>query len=413
MKFSHARRFKIFLAVVGILILERFLWNHAMRLYDCDYAYTDPQGDVVLDGYCFAQPFHEGPAAVSLDNEYHGGRTFIDSQGESLFETDTDVVSSFSEGLLAVKERKADESIGLGGYLNALGETAIDFQFGDESHYGMTDFSEGLAAVYDPSAKAWGYIDATGVFIIAPQFSEAEPFHEGRAAVTTWSKETWYMRGYIDTKGEWIIGPASEYFALDDFSDGLALVHGEGSSSYFIDDEGAIIVSNSILEPYWSVESFHEGRALVGLQADPEAPILFGYLDTSGELVIDAQWYNAENFSDGLALVEKGDQKAFINEQGEVVMDVSMYDMVFPFSEGFAGVCQFLGHYSWENRCGFVDRTGALAIPLRFENISTDYTKETRPSGFSEGLAVVETVKPLWARILYRVHAAFTSPDFN
>jgi len=63
-------------------------------------------------------------------------------------------------------------------------------------------FSEGLAAVQ--TGKKWGYIDAAGKIVIAPQeFWNVKPFHNGLAQVQT--KDTGV--GYIDRSGKYVWGP--------------------------------------------------------------------------------------------------------------------------------------------------------------------------------------------------------------
>jgi hypothetical protein len=63
----------------------------------------------------------------------------------------------------------------------------------------------------------YGFIDNTGKMVIPPQYSGAEPFFEGLAAVTVARK-----RGYIDETGQMVIPP--KYSWTFRFSEGLARV---------------------------------------------------------------------------------------------------------------------------------------------------------------------------------------------
>jgi len=113
----------------------------------------------------------------------------------------------------------------------------------------------------------------------------------------------------------------------------------------------------------------------------------WGYIDSTGKLVIPPRFRSAESFSEGLAAVcehaEGGkDSCGFINKSGAFVVPPTYFSTA-SFSEGF-GVVTVL--YSKKNpetdtfsACGYVDRSGTAVIPLRFANCGK----------FSEGLAGV------------------------
>jgi len=79
----------------------------------------------------------------------------------------------------------------------------------------------------------WGFADASGNIVIAPQYDAVREFHEGLAAVM-WlesieSPDTAYditMWGYIDTDGDTAIG--FQYDTAGDFSNGSAVVVSAG-----------------------------------------------------------------------------------------------------------------------------------------------------------------------------------------
>lgn len=76
----------------------------------------------------------------------------------------------------------------------------------------------------------WGFRDASGQELIAPQFESAGSFSEGLARVRQGGK--W---GFIDTKGEWSIPPRFEQARV--FTGGVAKVK-EGGTWVLIDREG-------------------------------------------------------------------------------------------------------------------------------------------------------------------------------
>jgi hypothetical protein len=145
----------------------------------------------------------------------------------------------------------------------------------------------------------------------------------------------------------------------------------------------------------------------------------YGYIDNSGSMVIPPQFDRASNFSQGLASIENNGKWSYINESGEIVINLDTPDDLFPgyfvddlamvpqgtpehvqcgfingqgewvirprfdnahfFSEDFAMVGRNDGtgtfHYKW----GYIDKTGRLVISYRFD----------KADDFSEGLACV------------------------
>jgi hypothetical protein len=100
----------------------------------------------------------------------------------------------------------------------------------------------------------------------------------------------------------------------------------------------------------------------------------WGYIDTTGQIVIEPRFAAAEPFSDGWARVTTDGQPAFIDATGSVVLrpDVSA---VHSFSEGLAAASP-TDTQLW----GYIDTTGTFAIEPQF----------LRAYRFSNGRAAVE-----------------------
>lgn len=220
-----------------------------------------------------------------------------------------------------------------------------------------------------------GFIDATGEFVIDPQFRSVSDFSEGLAMVTL-DDEKNYL---INEKGEMVIA-SDDFLIVDNFHDGLAQIKvpslsGDCSpcNAGFIDINGEIVIKPI----YCEVNAFSEGLAAVRLEDGGK----WGYINTEGEMVISPQFNKANQFSDGLALVGVGSDHGgnglygFINQKGHLVIN-PQYDAATNFSEGkaTAELIDNNGH----SRCFVIDKTGKVII-------------ESIPSlaKFSEGLAVV------------------------
>lgn len=164
----------------------------------------------------------------------------------------------------------------------------------------------------------WGYIDQTGKVVIPPQFEEVKCFCSGgwqnEGLIAAKVKGLW---GYINVKGDIVIPP--QFTQVLPFSQGLALVNLGGSFSaaistkngqwLYIDKQGKSVMRVKQLGPYmpsfWM--GFSEGLALFlegGTSFNPTfANAKYGFIDTSGEVVIPAQFDTAWPFKRGVALV--------------------------------------------------------------------------------------------------------------
>lgn len=179
----------------------------------------------------------------------------------------------------------------------------------------------------------WGYITPMGEFAIQPTFDGASEFHEGLAAV----KVDW-ARGYIDHAGDFVIKPIFE--AAGDFNDGHAIVKIDGETRCI--DSNGIIQEDIVLSPtpdnevetvYNPHYELHDG--LVRYVENQK----YGYKDSDGNVIIKAQYFDATDFSEGLACVKKGKTASwgYIDTTGRIAIPAS-FRQAKPFHEGLAAV---------------------------------------------------------------------------
>ncbi|MDR1198093.1 MAG: WG repeat-containing protein [Prevotellaceae bacterium] len=88
----------------------------------------------------------------------------------------------------------------------------------------------------------------------------------------------------------------------------------------------------------------------------------YGYINQTGELVIEVIYDLAYDFQDGVAIVEKDDYYGLIDKKGNEVAPLK-YDYAESFSNGFAKVKT--GHFY-----GFINTSGQEIIPARYSEIS-------------------------------------------
>ena len=80
----------------------------------------------------------------------------------------------------------------------------------------------------------------------------------------------------------------------------------------------------------------------------------WGYINKNGEFIIEPQFDNADNFSEGYACVELDGKWGYINNKGKFVIK-PQFDKGYCFSEGLAAVK--IGD-NW----GYIDKTGKYII---------------------------------------------------
>ena len=114
----------------------------------------------------------------------------------------------------------------------------------------------------------------------------------------------------------------------------------------------------------------------------------YGFKDRkTGEQVIECKYDDAEEFTEGLALVRVNGKYGFIDSKGKEVISFK-YDRCYPFSEGMAAVAS---GYTTERKWGFIDKTGKEVIPLKYEDFYKDIPNKI--FGFREGLVAVQSGK--------------------
>ena len=253
----------------------------------------------------------------------------------------------------------------------ALSETNADhIQF-----HVVHGFSEGLAAVsvYDPIRSEqdqtdrylWGYIDTAGNIVIPCEYIYSSHFSEGLAQV--WTDE---CSGFINPQGEMVLtGPWLVDGTENGFQDGLAKVCIEDRGDLllgFIDHEG-----NTVIPCEWdSLTYFYDGLALCQKNG------LYGFISRTGELTVPCQYDDAGIFCDGLAMVSKDGKYGFIDPTGAEVIPLT-WDRTGDFSEGLALVMK-------DHRGSYIDQNGNIVFTLPWKNSFFDLSFYN----FSDGLAL-------------------------
>ncbi|HYG17194.1 MAG TPA: WG repeat-containing protein [Bacteroidia bacterium] len=184
--------------------------------------------------------------------------------------------------------------------------------------------------------------------------------------IAKFSWEGYY--GIIDTTGNVLVEPKyDEIIFFDDYilysSNKRLKCTNYRVESVDIKEYGYEPIDNDkiyvpALDRYFFRYAFHDGLLRVWKEV-AEGP--YAFIDRQGNVVIDFLKYNrARDFSNGLACVESKGLWGTINIHGEEIVEPT-YDYMANYSEGLAKV-------AIDSRVGFIDTAGGVIIPFIYES---------------------------------------------
>jgi len=141
-------------------------------------------------------------------------------------------------------------------------------------------------------------------------------------------------------------------------------VYSSGDQYGFIDKTGKMVIDPQ----FEQVFEFSEGLAAVRTKED-----VWGFIDKSGKMVIEPKFDDVRNFSEGFASVRIGGKWGFIDKSGNMVIEP-----IYGYSDGFF---EGLARVEIEEKRGFIDKTGQIVINPIFNG---------SVGNFHEGLAWVK-----------------------
>jgi len=306
---------------------------------------------------------------VGYVGDFQGGlvrvpsRGYFDQAGHLMIEDRRDFGLDASDGLVPIGSGPMT-------YVDAQGEAVVNVS------YLARGFHEGLAAFEEAARGGFvdaegfirslsrpgkqGFVDRSGAIAIPAQFAEVGAFSEGRAkavvdGVCYIAGPNGYRQG-TPTAGAQRCGSSAPDYVSSACPVG------------FIDETGDFVI-----EPkFRMVRAFSEGLAAV------QQGSLWGFVDRDGQFVVEPQFDEAQSLHEGLAAVKKGDLWGYINPGGQMVLP-SKYRSASRFSDSLALI----------NGSTYIDRQGAVVLEV-------DYV---RASLFVHGLAAVQTGKRSFAYI--------------
>jgi len=341
------------------------------------WGFIDQSGAwAIAPQYRQAFSFSEGLAPVALPDRHWA---FIDKHNQVVVRVREDLIvtSGFSEGIAAVAKDNNGTPGDLFGFIDRTGKVIAEPQYAR-----VYDFHEGSAAVEPKADSVYGFLDTTGNMAIPPLFSgPAHSFSEGlaRAELAAEHKPgtSELGRGYIDKHGQFAIEAKADLSSpfgdtlttfcgpVGDFRGGLAAANvrrsmepGSGFVSGVIDKTGATV----FVGEYFRIYNFSEG--LAGVDGTWDKPDVIGFVDGQGNVAIPFQedWKVQADwgFSEGLCRVYRSGQVGYIDKSGSLVVQPQYYESS-DFSQGLAAVADSRGNW------GYIDKSGKVVIALQYQ----------------------------------------------
>ena len=283
----------------------------------------------------FHDGFHDGLMAIfNTDDDKEG---YIDKTGKVVIPAELDmdmcngpISTNFSDGLRRWYDYNSQKSI----FIDKTGNKVFECEGEAE------DFSEGLAAVSrctfdnDDFVCRIGFVDRTGSEVIPFIFKHAGEFVDGLC----WA-ETENSCGFINREGKFELTGDYKTLVLDEdiecgeyplcpnFSEGLAWVCNKDGKFGYIDKTGQVVIPfryeaayEEGMEMYYQepCHDFHDGLARIWDKTTDK----YGYIDREGNEVFPCQFENAEDLSEGLAVVILDGKYGFIDAKGNCTLDL-------------------------------------------------------------------------------------------
>ena len=241
------------------------------------------------------------------------------------------------------------------------------------------------------SGEYIGYINAKGKMSIPAQYKRAYRFSGGKAKVVLSNDQN----SFIDKHGNILHTLPTDSYCDDYFYYGCCCFCQQGRWGMF-DAE-----FNTIIPAEYSLLGQMTREGLIRFQS-PANNWRYGYMNKSGKVVIEPQFFYAADFCDGIAVVVRynNDNMLYgaINMKGELILDTIYYclesvggdRLVYRARDGLYGLMDtkggiisepfFCTHWFYGDdelmpvslpndidKFGYIDRNGVLQIPCQYD----------------------------------------------
>ncbi len=299
------------------------------------WGFIDTTGKVRIPCiYEWCEDYNEGLAAVG----FNGKAGYISKNGTQVFPFLFDETESFSQGLAEVMKN------GKYGVVRNTGKQILACEYDEVA------FEDAVKLIAVKKDGKYGLVDEGGTERTPRHFDKLGFFAFGLASAEQGGK--W---GFIDATGKWVI-PVQFEGAMGFSSNGFAEVR-KGGKKGVIDRNGKLIVPCI----YSEIGPLHDGLMMV---ADS---LHYGFIDTAGKIRIEVDMDHssvldlASGFCNGLARAYKNGKMGLIDLQGKYVVTRDYQRIDLDQNEQDLFIVKKGGKY------GVIDRKGKTIIPFQYE----------------------------------------------
>lgn len=232
----------------------------------------------------------------------------------------------------------------------------------DRNHYSYGEFHDGLARFWVGDSTGFGgYIVRTGKLAIPPRYADVNDFSQGLACVSLPRRDGSAfgpkLAGFIDCMGEFAIPPDREFVALG-FSEGRCVISLQDDENDWhasvIDLQGKTVIPPYI---YTGISDFVGGVSRVVKDGK------VGCINIEGEIVVPLEFDQLWEFEhNNLTTGEKDGRKFIVDRTGRCVRQLTLGDDL-----ALGRLRYGLATVESQEKVGYVNSEGELAIPMRFD----------------------------------------------
>ncbi|MBP93519.1 WG containing repeat-containing protein [Bizionia echini] len=329
----------------------------ALANLDGDYGYITKTGTwQIKPQFKVAKNFSDDLAEASLDKKTWG---FINRKGEWVIQPQFDKTKAFNSGIAVVLKDK--DWI----YINKKGEQVLKDVATDKVY----DFENGYAIIRKESGV--GFINTKGEIVVEPKFTKVFNFENGSAKVL--ENDKW---GLVDASGKYIV--KTEYDGVSNEYNGHIVAN--------IGERYGLIINGEFKEVPGAEKIWDFSHNAENTYAKKNDKI--GFINSNGDWIIEPKFDKARAFVNGLAPVSEGKNWGYIDTSGAVIIPFQYKDAEI-FSE--SGLAPVTTGKEW----GFINTKGDLVIPEDYEITAGGFSifSKNNPKGFIDGLARVKKKK--------------------
>lgn len=286
----------------------------------------------------------------------------INEQGNVVFTLQARWVSNFSNGLASIKTQEVvnNKWVTKYGFVNKSGSIVIPCIYDK-----VNDFNTNVTWVKKKADNYYILIDKSGNIIPTKHYKKVGNFYKNHKDVCAVYEDN--KIGFINNAGKEIV--PCKYLGSSTFEEGLSCVtayDGTVEKYGFIDKTGTVVIPFQYRQAGSS--SFNNGECRVTVSGKTVL------INKKGEIIFKTKYKSLQNFNHGLAAVStKPDRTGwgFVNRNDKWIVK-PIYDYVTSFNEDAYAIVEK------NNLKGAIDTTGRLILPMKYETIYIEPTKDGR-----------------------------------